>query len=111
MLEPVDSGTVRFKDRVIDRTNKDVYELRQKIGMVFQSYDLFPHLTILDNILLAPIKVQKRERSEVAKEAEELLKRVGLSDKTNVYPRQLSGGQKQRVAIVRALMMHPRFFS
>lgn len=97
MLEPVDSGTIRFKDRVIDRTNKDVYELRQKIGMVFQSYDLFPHLTILDNILLAPIKVQKRERSEVAKEAEELLKRVGLSDKTNVYPRQLSGGQKQRV--------------
>lgn len=107
MLEPVDSGNIRFKDRVIDRANKDVYELRQKIGMVFQSYDLFPHLTILDNILLAPIKVQKRERSEVAKEAEELLKRVGLSDKTNVYPRQLSGGQKQRVAIVRALMMHP----
>ena len=107
MLEPVDSGTIRFKDRAIDRANKDVYELRQKIGMVFQSYDLFPHLTILDNIILAPIKVQKRERSEVAKEAEELLKRVGLSDKTNVYPRQLSGGQKQRVAIVRALMMHP----
>ncbi len=107
MLEPVDSGTIRFKDRVIDRANKDVYEMRQKIGMVFQSYDLFPHLTILDNILLAPIKVQKRERSEVAKEAEELLKRVGLSDKTKVYPRQLSGGQKQRVAIVRALMMHP----
>ena len=107
MLEPVNSGTIRFKDRVIDRANKDVYELRQKIGMVFQSYDLFPHLTILDNILLAPVKVQKRERSEVAKEAEELLKRVGLSDKTNVYPRQLSGGQKQRVAIVRALMMHP----
>ncbi|MTK09135.1 MAG: amino acid ABC transporter ATP-binding protein [Hungatella sp.] len=107
MLEPVDSGTIRFKDRVIDRANKDVYELRQKIGMVFQSYDLFPHLTILDNILLAPVKVQKRERSEVAKEAEDLLKRVGLSDKTNVYPRQLSGGQKQRVAIVRALMMHP----
>lgn len=107
MLEPVDSGTIRFKERVIDRANKDVYELRQKIGMVFQSYDLFPHLTILDNILLAPTKVQKREKSEVKKEAEELLKRVGLSDKTNVYPRQLSGGQKQRVAIVRALMMHP----
>jgi len=107
MLEPVDSGTIRFKDRVIDRANKEVYELRQKIGMVFQSYDLFPHLTILDNILLAPIKVQKRERSEVAKEALELLKRVGLSDKKDVYPRQLSGGQKQRVAIVRALMMHP----
>nr|WP_314460407.1 amino acid ABC transporter ATP-binding protein [uncultured Clostridium sp.] len=107
MLEPVDSGTIRFRDRVIDRANKDVYELRQKIGMVFQSYDLFPHITILDNILLAPLKVQKREKSEVAREAEELLKRVGLSEKKDVYPRQLSGGQKQRVAIVRALIMHP----
>ncbi len=107
MLEPVDSGTIQFRGRVIDRGNKDVYELRQKIGMVFQSYDLFPHMTILDNILLAPLKVQKREKSEVTKEAEELLKRVGLSEKKAVYPRQLSGGQKQRVAIVRALIMHP----
>ena len=81
--------------------------MRQKIGMVFQSYDLFPHKTILENILLAPLKVQKRNRSEVEKEAMELLARVGLADRCNDYPRQLSGGQKQRIAIVRALIMHP----
>ena len=77
------------------------------IGMVFQSYDLFPHLTILQNVTLAPIKVKKRNRAEVEKEALELLDRVGLLSKKDNYPRQLSGGQKQRVAIVRALIMHP----
>lgn len=75
--------------------------------MVFQSYDLFPHLTILQNVTLAPIKVKKRNRREVEKEALELLERVGLRSKKDDYPRQLSGGQKQRVAIVRALIMHP----
>ena len=75
--------------------------------MVFQSYDLFPHKTILDNITLAPIKVQKRRKKEVEAEAETLLKRVGLLEKKDAYPRQLSGGQKQRVAIVRSLCMHP----
>ena len=75
--------------------------------MVFQSYDLFPHRTILDNVTLAPVKVQKRSPKEVQKEALELLQRVGLSAKKDQYPRQLSGGQKQRVAIVRALIMHP----
>ena len=75
--------------------------------MVFQSYDLFPHLNVLDNITLAPIKVQKRDKAEVTEEAETLLKRVGLSDRADSYPRQLSGGQKQRIAIVRALCMHP----
>ena len=75
--------------------------------MVFQSYDLFPHLSVLDNITIAPIKVQKRKKEEAQAEARELLKRVGLEDKANSYPRQLSGGQKQRVAIVRALCMHP----
>ena len=79
----------------------------EKIGMVFQSYDLFPHLTILQNVTLAPIKVKKRKRAEVEKEALELLERVGLVSKKDNYPRQLSGGQKQRVAIVRALIMHP----
>jgi polar amino acid transport system ATP-binding protein len=107
MLEPIDSGTISFKDQVIERDRKDAYTIRQKIGMVFQSYDLFPHLTILGNILLAPLKVQKREKQELIQEAEQLLKRVGLLDKKDAYPRQLSGGQKQRVAIVRALMMHP----
>ena len=107
MLEPIDSGTIRFKDEVIQSDRKDAYSIRQKIGMVFQSYDLFPHLTILGNILLAPSKVQKREKQELIKEAEQLLARVGLLDKKDAYPRQLSGGQKQRVAIVRALIMHP----
>ncbi|HCD45087.1 MAG TPA: glutamine ABC transporter ATP-binding protein, partial [Lachnoclostridium sp.] len=107
MLEPIDSGTIQFKDQIIDRSKRDVYEIRQKIGMVFQSYDLFPHKTILGNILLAPLKVQKRDKKEVEKEAEQLLARVGLLDKKDSYPRQLSGGQKQRVAIVRALIMHP----
>lgn len=78
-----------------------------KVGMVFQSYDLFPHLNVIDNITLAPCKVQKRDKSEVRDEARELLKRVGLSDKEKSYPRELSGGQKQRVAIVRSLIMHP----
>ncbi len=77
------------------------------IGMVFQSYDLFPHKTILQNLTLAPLKVKKRDKNEVTKEALELLKRVGLLSKKDNYPRQLSGGQKQRVAIVRALIMHP----
>ncbi len=75
--------------------------------MVFQSYELFPHLTVLDNITLSPVKVQKRKKDEVKAEAMELLQRVGLADKAASYPRQLSGGQKQRVAIVRALCMHP----
>ena len=82
-------------------------ELRRQIGMVFQSYELFPHLTVIDNITLAPVKVQKRDKAEVRKEAMELLARVGLADKAKSYPRQLAGGQKQRVAIVRALCMHP----
>ncbi len=75
--------------------------------MVFQSYELFPHKTILGNIMLAPLKVQKRDKNEVRAEAEQLLEKVGLSSKKDNYPRQLSGGQKQRVAIVRALIMHP----
>ncbi|MFC2717059.1 MAG: amino acid ABC transporter ATP-binding protein, partial [Stomatobaculum longum] len=81
--------------------------VRQKLGMVFQSYDLFPHMNILDNITLAPTKVQKRSRKEAEAEARELLSRVNLADKEKAYPRMLSGGQKQRVAIVRALAMHP----
>ncbi len=78
-----------------------------KTGMVFQSYELFPHMTVLQNLMLAPLKVQKRKKEEVRLEAEQLLERVGLSSKKDNYPRQLSGGQKQRVAIVRALIMHP----
>lgn len=106
-LEPIQKGNIRLGGEKIQYGNKNIKELRQKIGMVFQSYDLFPHLTVLDNILLAPMKVQKRKKEEVKKEALEYLKRVGLEDKADSYPRQLSGGQKQRVAIVRALCMHP----
>ncbi len=106
-LESIDGGEILLQGEKIDRQNKNLAQLRQKIGMVFQSYELFPHLTVLDNILLAPMKVQKREKAEVEKEAMELLSKVGLADKAKSYPRQLSGGQKQRTAIVRALCMHP----
>ena len=104
-LEPIQGGQVLLEGEAVGRDHLE--ELRQKIGMVFQSYDLFPHLRVLDNITIAPIKVQKRKKEEVQAEAKELLSRVGLGDKANSYPRQLSGGQKQRVAIVRALCMHP----
>lgn len=104
-LEPIQGGQVLLEGKAVGKDHLE--ELRQKIGMVFQSYDLFPHLRVLDNITIAPIKVQKREKEEVQAEAKELLSRVGLGDKANSYPRQLSGGQKQRVAIVRALCMHP----
>ena len=106
-LEPIQGGVVKLGDEVIDPKSKSLTCLRQKIGMVFQSYDLFPHLTVLDNILLAPTKVQKRSKDEVKEEAMKLLRRVGLEEKAGSYPRELSGGQKQRVAIVRALCMHP----
>lgn len=106
-LEPTQGGTIEIEGQQISQSSKNLTQLRQKIGMVFQSYELFPHLTVLNNILLAPAKVQKRDKEEVKKEALELLERVGLKDKADSFPRQLSGGQKQRVAIVRALCMHP----
>lgn len=106
-LEPIQGGIIRLGDEVIEPKSKLLTAIRQKIGMVFQSYELFPHLTVLNNILLAPVKVQKREKKDVTAEAMRLLERVGLKEKANSFPRQLSGGQKQRVAIVRALCMHP----
>ena len=106
-LEPTQGGTIEIEGQQISQASKNLTELRQKVGMVFQSYELFPHLTVLNNILLAPTKVQKRDKEEVKKEALELLERVGLKDKADSFPRQLSGGQKQRVAIARALCMHP----
>ena len=106
-LETIEDGKVMLDGNVINPVNADIVKYRQKIGMVFQSYDLFPHKTILNNITLAPLKVQKRNKEEVVNEAISLLDRVGLSNKKDQYPRQLSGGQKQRVAIVRALIMHP----
>ena len=107
-LENIQGGEIKLDGEIITQDSKRIYEIRQKIGMVFQSYELFPHLTVLENILLAPMKVQKRSRSEAKREALDLLARVGLADRANNFPRQLSGGQKQRVAIVRSLIMHPK---
>lgn len=107
-LESIQGGTISLDGELISNRTKEMHLIRQKVGMVFQSYDLFPHMTVLQNILLGPMKAQKRSRSEVESEAEALLKRVGLYEKKDAYPRQLSGGQKQRVAIVRALCMHPQ---
>ncbi len=106
-LENIQEGSIFLKGEVISNQTRNMHLVRQKIGMVFQSYDLFPHMTILHNILLGPLKAQDREKKEVIREAEKLLKRIGLYEKKGAYPRQLSGGQKQRVAIVRALCMHP----
>ena len=106
-LEPTQSGRVRLGNETVAYGGKGLTGLRQRIGMVFQSYELFPHLTVLDNVMLAPLKVAKRPKDEVQKEAEALLDRVNLLNKARSYPRELSGGQKQRVAIVRALAMHP----
>lgn len=93
-LEPIQTGTISLRDEVVDGKAKNIAAIRQKVGMVFQSYELFPHKTILDNVILAPMKVQKRNRAEVTKEAKELLERVGLADKCDSYPRQLSGGSE-----------------
>jgi polar amino acid transport system ATP-binding protein len=106
-LEPIQGGEISIGDDKIVAAGKNLTALRQRIGMVFQSYELFPHLTVLDNIMLAPCKVQKRKKEDVQQEAMALLGRVGLVGKEKSYPRELSGGQKQRVAIVRALCMHP----
>lgn len=106
-LEDIQSGTIMFEGEIVNRKSKTITAIRQKVGMVFQSYELFPHKTVLQNIMMAPMKVQKRNKTEVEKQALELLDRVGLIDKKDSFPRQLSGGQKQRVAIVRALCMNP----
>lgn len=106
-LEEIQEGVITIDGLPVEPDKKDITKIRQKIGMVFQSYDLFPHKTVLENIILAPVKVQKRYKDDAIREALVLLDKVGLSDKKDFYPRQLSGGQKQRVAIVRALLMHP----
>lgn len=107
LLEDVQGGEIKLRGETISNRKKNLPEIRQKIGMVFQNYELFPHKNVIENIILAPIKVQKRKKEEVIEEAKTLLKRVGLEEKAYSMPSQLSGGQKQRVAIVRALCMHP----
>lgn len=109
-IEAIQGGSILLDGQRLQSGTKELTRQRQKIGMVFQSYDLFPHLNVLKNITLAPMKVRRREKSEAEAEANRLLARVGLADKAFSYPRELSGGQKQRVAIVRALIMHPEVF-
>ena len=108
-LETIQGGEILLDGEVISNRKKDMHLIRQKIGMVFQSYDLFPHLTVMKNLLLGPKHAHEMNfnMEDVENEAEAWLERVGLADKKNAYPRQLSGGQKQRVAIVRMLCMHP----
>lgn len=106
-LEPIQGGEILLGGEVIDRSPAGLPALRRRIGMVFQSYELFPHMTVMENILLAPCKALDTKREDAKAEAEALLRRVGLWEKRDSYPRELSGGQKQRVAIVRALCMHP----
>lgn len=107
-LEPTQSGRVRLGNETVAYGGKNLTQLRQRIGMVFQSYHLFPNLTVLENVLLGPVQVQKRERQEALLQAEQLLTRIGLWERRHDYPRQLSGGQQQRIAIVRALCMNPQ---
>ncbi|WP_267524451.1 amino acid ABC transporter ATP-binding protein [Campylobacter sp. MG1] len=106
-LENIASGNIYIKNEIINKDYKNWQEIRKYVGMVFQSYELFDHLNVLENILLAPMKVQKRKKDEVLKQALDLLQKVGLEHKQNAYPKELSGGQKQRIAIVRALCMNP----
>ena len=107
LLEEPSGGEIIFKDKNITDKNNNINTTRQKIGMVFQGFNLFPHMTVLDNIILSPVKVKGVSKDEAIKKAELLLDRVGLLDKRNSYPNQLSGGQKQRIAIARALAMEP----
>ncbi|MEO1103319.1 MAG: ATP-binding cassette domain-containing protein, partial [Pseudomonadota bacterium] len=117
-LETIDSGKIiacgnlmgfREKNgRMIPLKDRQIARQQRELGMVFQNFNLFPHISVLDNITVAPVKIQRRPKAEVEKEARELLDRVGLPEKAGAYPRQLSGGQQQRVAIARALAMRPK---
>ena len=106
-LESIASGAIYIDGTKIDKDFKEWIKIRQKVGMVFQSYELFEHLSVEENILLAPMKAQARPKDEVLKEAKFWLEKVGLAHKIHAYPKELSGGQKQRIAIVRSLCMNP----
>lgn len=106
-LEPLSGGKVELDGQNISDGSIERSAICQRIGMVFQSYDLFSHMTVLENIILAPVEVQKRKKKEVITEAKQMLKRIGLEGKENAWPRELSGGQKQRIAMIRALIMKP----
>ncbi len=106
-LEPIQGGTITLQGHGVLGRDISWHAARQHIGMVFQSYELFNHLSVIDNILLGPLKAQKRARAEVEAHADRLLQRIGLYERKNAWPRELSGGQKQRIAIVRALCLNP----
>lgn len=106
-LETIQQGSIKLHGEELNTPKKSWLKVRQKIGMVFQSYDLFPNMTVIDNILLGPLKVQRRSKNDALAQAEELLNKVNLIERKDAYPRELSGGQKQRIAIVRALCMQP----
>ena len=107
LLETPTGGDVIFEGESVMKAGKNINQLRERMGMVFQQFNLFPHLSVLENICIAPMKVKKAQRADIELRALKLLDRVGLGDKAKAYPAQLSGGQKQRVAIVRALAMEP----
>jgi glutamate transport system ATP-binding protein len=107
-LEPIDSGTIRFDGRELPAEGRELARLRSEVGMVFQSFNLFAHKTILDNVTLGPIKVRKEKPAQARERAQQLLERVGIANQADKFPAQLSGGQQQRAAIARALAMQPK---
>ena len=108
LLEPIDDGVIKLDRNDITDVEINPDEVRRKIGMVFQAFNLFPHMSVLENIILAPVRVQNMSRDEAIDHAQNLLRRFGLLDKANQYPDRLSGGQQQRVAIIRSLALNPR---
>ncbi|GIO07733.1 polar amino acid ABC transporter ATP-binding protein [Brevibacillus reuszeri] len=106
-LEMKDTGEIEINNQVIDVKHTDLNKVREHVGMVFQHFNLFPHMTVLENVIEAPLHVKRKTKAEATEKAMQLLARVGLTDKAHVYPEQLSGGQKQRVAIARALALEP----
>ncbi|HKH40622.1 MAG TPA: amino acid ABC transporter ATP-binding protein [Solirubrobacterales bacterium] len=107
-LEPIDSGTIRFDGEKVESSDRHVYGIRAQIGMVFQSFNLFPHMTVRQNITMAPLEVKGTSKEAANQRANELLERVGIPEKADEYPADLSGGQQQRVAIARALAVNPK---
>jgi glutamate transport system ATP-binding protein len=107
-LEPIDAGSIRFDGRDVASSGREIYGIRAQIGMVFQQFNLFPHMSVLDNITLAPLHVKEMSREQAQDRAREMLERVGIPEKAGEYPADLSGGQQQRVAIARALAVYPK---
>ena len=107
-LEPVDSGEVHFDGKDVSRAGRSIHKLRSEIGMVFQQFDLFPHLSVIGNVMLAPVEVKRVPKAEARNMAEQLLEKVGIPEKADSYPAELSRGQQQRVAIARGLAMNPK---